>query len=132
VASRFYLGIFGQRDRQEADFGFSSTRSMRQLSPPVPFTSRPRPAPKKAMTICSGRTGERAKPISMTKSRARQKQIASGLLVQARVPIGRMRSIGSQWIYTMKRYRSLSKKMATVRSRQHDSLRNSRISRLIR
>ena len=44
--------------------------------------------------------------------RAKNK-IASSLVLQGEVPLGRMRSIGGQWIYN-KQYRSLEMDMATL------------------
>jgi predicted Zn-dependent peptidase len=53
--------------------------------------------------------------------RAKNK-IASSLVLSGEVPIGRMRAIGSQWIYN-KEYRSLDQDMATLMSVTPDSLR---------
>ncbi len=53
--------------------------------------------------------------------RAKNK-IATSLVLSGEVPIGRMRSIGGQWIYN-KRYRSLEMDMATLNAVNADSLR---------
>ena len=53
--------------------------------------------------------------------RAKNK-IASSLVLSGEVPIGRMRTIGSQWIYN-KQYRSLEMDMATLNAVNADSLR---------
>jgi len=54
-------------------------------------------------------------------ARARNK-IASSIVLQGEVPLGRMRSLGGQWIYN-KTYRSLEQDMATIMSITPDSLR---------
>ena len=54
--------------------------------------------------------------------RAKNK-IASSIVLSGEVPIGRMRSIGSQWIYN-REYRSLEDDMATLMKVTPDSLRN--------
>ena len=52
--------------------------------------------------------------------RAKNK-IASSLVLQGEVPLGRMRSIGGQWIYN-REYRSLEQDMATLMSVSRESL----------
>jgi predicted Zn-dependent peptidase len=52
--------------------------------------------------------------------RAKNK-IASGLVLQGEVPLGRMRSIGGQWLYN-REYRSLEQDMATLMSVNRKSL----------
>src|SRR2546421_467705 len=53
--------------------------------------------------------------------RAKNK-IASSIVLQGEVPLGRMRAMGGQWIYN-KEYRSLEKDMATLNAVTTDSLR---------
>ena len=53
--------------------------------------------------------------------RAKNK-MASSLVLSGEVPLGRMRSIGGQWLYN-KEYRSLEKDMATLMAINVDSLR---------
>jgi predicted Zn-dependent peptidase len=53
--------------------------------------------------------------------RAKNK-IASSLVLSGEVPIGRMRSIGGQWLYN-REYRSLEQDMATLLAVTPDSLR---------
>src|SRR5207244_10344193 len=52
--------------------------------------------------------------------RAKNK-IASSIVLQGEVPLGRMRAIGGQWIYN-KEYRSLEQDMATLQAITPDSL----------
>ena len=52
--------------------------------------------------------------------RAKNK-IASSLVLSGEVPLGRMRSIGGQWIYN-KEYRSLEQDMATLRAVNRESM----------
>ena len=52
--------------------------------------------------------------------RAKNK-IASSLVLQGEIPVGRMRSIGGQWIYN-KQYRSLEQDMATLQAVNKASL----------
>ncbi len=53
--------------------------------------------------------------------RAKNK-IASGLVLSGEIPLGRMRSIGSQWMYN-EEYRSLEQDMATLLAVNTQSLR---------
>ncbi len=53
--------------------------------------------------------------------RAKNK-IASSIVLQGEIPLGRMRAIGGQWIYN-KEYRSLEQDMATLQSITPDSLK---------
>ena len=55
-------------------------------------------------------------------TRAKNK-IASGIVLQGEVPLGRMRAIGGQWMYT-KEYRSLEQDMATLLSITSQSLKD--------
>mgnify|MGYP006175426407 CR=1 FL=1 len=48
-------------------------------------------------------------------------RVASSLILSGEVPLGRMRSIGGQWIYN-KEYRSLEQDMATLMSVNRESL----------
>ncbi|HEX2971579.1 MAG TPA: pitrilysin family protein, partial [Tepidisphaeraceae bacterium] len=54
--------------------------------------------------------------------RAKNK-IASSIVLQGEIPLGRMRAIGSQWIYN-KEYRSLERDMATLMAITPESLKD--------
>jgi predicted Zn-dependent peptidase len=53
------------------------------------------------------------KDLSEDEVERAKNKIASSLVLQGEVPLGRMRSIGGQWIYN-KEYRSLEMDMATL------------------
>ncbi len=62
------------------------------------------------------------KEVNEEETERAKNKIASSLVLQGEVPLGRMRSIGGQWIYN-KQYRSLEQDMATLMSVNVDSLK---------
>jgi len=117
--SRFYWALVDNAIAEEADFGFYPHDSCGSFY--LAFTTDPART-EKAMGIAMAEL-ERAKTDLDDEEVERAKnKIASGLVLQGEVPIGRMRSIGSQWIYNHE-YRSLEQDMATVSAVNTDSLR---------
>ena len=117
--SRFYWALVDNAIAEEADFGFYPHDGCGSFY--LAFTTDPART-EKAMAIAMAEL-ERAKTDLNDEEVERAKnKIASGLVLQGEVPIGRMRSIGSQWIYNHE-YRSLEQDMATVEAVNTDSLR---------
>ena len=58
----------------------------------------------------------------LVSNRQQMNKIASSIVLSGEVPLGRMRSLGGQWIYN-KEYRSLEQDMATLLAVTPESLR---------
>ncbi len=108
--SRFYWALVDNAIAEDAGFGFYPHDSCGSFY--ITLTTEPDRS-EKALKIALAEL-ERVKSDLATPEveRARNK-IASTLVLQGEVPIGRMRSIGAQWIYN-KEYRSLEQDMATL------------------
>ncbi len=117
--SRFYWALVDNAIAEDADFGFYPHDGCGSFY--VSLTTEP-DRTEKAMDIALKEL-ERAKTDIMSDEVDRAKnKIATSLVLSGEVPIGRMRSIGSQWIYN-RRYRSLETDMATLQAVTVDSLR---------
>jgi predicted Zn-dependent peptidase len=117
--SRFYWALVDNAIAEDADFGFYPHDGCGSFY--VSLTTEP-DRTEKAMDIALKEL-ERAKAdIAPDEVERAKNKIATSLVLSGEVPIGRMRSIGSQWIYN-KRYRSLEMDMATLNAVTVDSLR---------
>ncbi len=117
--SRFYWALVDNAIAEDADFGFYPHDGCGSFY--VSLTTEP-DRTEKAMDIALKEL-ERAKTdIAADEVERAKNKIATSLVLSGEVPIGRMRSIGSQWIYN-KRYRSLEADMATLDAVTVDSLR---------
>jgi predicted Zn-dependent peptidase len=116
--SRLYWALVDNAIAEEADFGFYPHDNCGSFY--LALTTDPART-QQAMDIA-------LKELDRTKSdlnddeieRARNK-IASGLVLSGEIPLGRMRSIGSQWLYN-REYRSLEQDMATLMSVDRKSM----------
>ena len=116
--SRFYWALVDNAIAEDADFGFYPHDGCGSFY--VSLTTEP-DRTEKAMDIALAEL-ERAKTdVKPDEVERAKNKIATSLVLSGEVPIGRMRSIGSQWIYN-KRYRSLETDMATLQSVTVDSL----------
>lgn len=117
--SRFYWALVDNAICEDADFG---------------FYPHDRCGSYYLSLVCDPDRGERAIGIALGElekvkrdlgddevERAKNK-IASAIVLQGEVPLGRMRAIGGQWIYN-REYRSLEQDMQVLRSITPDSLR---------
>ena len=117
--SRFYWALVDNAIAEDADFGFYPHDGCGSFY--VSLTTEP-DRTEKAMDIALAEL-ERAKTdIQPDEVERAKNKIATSLVLSGEVPIGRMRSIGSQWIYN-KRYRSLETDMATLNAVTVDGLR---------
>ena len=117
--SRFYWALVDNAIAEDADFGFYPHDGCGSFY--VSLTTEP-DRTEKAMDIALAEL-ERAKTdIQPDEVERAKNKIATSLVLSGEVPIGRMRSIGSQWLYNRK-YRSLETDMATLDAVTVDSLR---------
>jgi predicted Zn-dependent peptidase len=116
--SRFYWALVDNAIAEEADFGFYPHDACGSFY--IALTTAPERS-EQALKIARDEL-EKVKGDLTDDEVARAKnKIASSLVLQGEVPLGRMRSIGGQWIYN-KQYRSLELDMATLQAVTRDSL----------
>jgi predicted Zn-dependent peptidase len=108
--SRFYWALVDNAIAEEADFGFYPHDSCGSFY--LALTTDPQRS-EKAFNIALAELEKAKKDITDDEVERAKNKIASGLVLQGEVPLGRMRSIGGQWIYN-REYRSLEQDMATL------------------
>lgn len=117
--SRLYWAVVDNAIAEEADFGFYPHDNCGSFY--LALTTDPQRTAQ--ATDIALKELEKAKDDLKDDEIERAKnKIASGLVLQGEVPLGRMRSIGGQWIYN-REYRSLEQDMATLMSVDNASLR---------
>jgi predicted Zn-dependent peptidase len=117
--SRFYWALVDNAIAEDADFGFYPHDGCGSFY--ISLTTEP-DRTEKAMDIAFRELARAKTDIAPDEVERAKNKIASSLVLSGEVPIGRMRSIGSQWMYN-KRYRSLETDMATLNGVTVDSLR---------
>ena len=70
---------------------------------------------QKALDIALKELDKARQDVNSDEVERAKNKIVSSLVLSGEVPLGRMRSIGSQWIYN-KQYRSLEQDMETLRA----------------
>ncbi len=117
--SRFYWALVDNAIAEDADFGFYPHDGCGS------FYAALTTAPERSAEALEIALAELKKVKDDVKDdevdRAKNK-MASSLVLQGEIPLGRMRSIGSQWIYN-KEYRSLEQDMAALRAVNTAALR---------
>ena len=116
--SRFYWALVDNAIADDADFGFYPHDACGSFY--VSLTTDP-DRTQKALDIALAELEKVKKDLNDEEIERAKNKIASSLVLQGEVPLGRMRSIGGQWIYN-KEYRSLEQDMATLMSVNRDSL----------
>ena len=117
--SRFYWALVDNAIAEDAEFGFYPHDGCGSFY--IALTTEPDRS-EKALDIALKEL-ERAKHDLKNDEVERAKnKIASSIVLSGEVPIGRMRSIGGQWMYNQE-YRSLEKDMATLNAVTTESLR---------
>jgi len=110
--SRFYWALVDNAFCEDADFGFYPHDACGSFY--VSLINDPEKtdeALKRAMAeLEKVKTDLKDDEVERAKNK-----IATSLILSGEVPIGRMRSLGGQWIYN-KEYRSLEKDMATLKA----------------
>src|SRR3954470_17858197 len=117
--SRFYWALVDNAIAEEADFGFYPHDGCGSFY--LALTTAPERSDQ-ALSIAMAELEKVKKDLNDDEVERAKNKIASGLVLSGEVPLGRMRSIGGQWIYN-KEYRSLEKDMATLMAVNTDSLR---------
>src|SRR5258707_12042981 len=117
--SRFYWALVDNAIAEDADFGFYPHDGCGSYY--IALTTEPDRS-EKALDIALKEL-EKVKTDLKDDEVARAKnKIASSIVLQGEIPLGRMRAIGSQWTYN-REYRSLERDMATLQAVTTDSLR---------
>src|SRR5207244_4419330 len=117
--SRFYWALVDNAIAEEADFGFYPHDACGSYY--ISLTTDPERM-QQALDIAMKELDKAKQDLNDDEIERAKNKIASSLVLQGEVPIGRMRSIGGQWIYN-KEYRSLEQDMATLMGVTSDSLR---------
>ena len=110
--SRFYWALVDNAIAEDADFGFYPHDNCGSYY--IALTTSPDRADE-ALAIANAELEKAKRDITDEEIERAKNKIASSLVLSGEVPAGRMRSIGSQWIYN-KEYRSLEKDTATLQA----------------
>lgn len=116
--SRFYWALVDNAIAEDADFGFYPHDNCGSFY--LALTTDPKRA-EEALKIAKHELNRVKEDLADDEIERAKNKIASSLVLSGEVPSGRMRSIGSQWIYN-KEYRSLEKDMATLQAVNRASL----------
>ena len=117
--SRFYWALVDNAIAEDADFGFYPHDACGSFY--ISLTTDPERT-EQALDIALAELEKVKTDLNDDEVERAKNKIASSLVLSGEVPLGRMRSIGGQWIYN-KEYRSLEQDMATLMAVTPDSLR---------
>ncbi|HZL35073.1 MAG TPA: pitrilysin family protein [Tepidisphaeraceae bacterium] len=117
--SRFYWALVDNAIAEEADFGFYPHDGCGSFY--IALTADPERIDE-ALTIALAELQKVKTDLKPDEVGRAKNKIASSLVLQGEVPLGRMRAIGGQWMYN-KQYRPLELDMATLEAVTPDSLR---------
>jgi predicted Zn-dependent peptidase len=117
--SRLYWALVDNAIAEEADFGFYPHDGCGSFY--LALTTAPERT-EQALSIAMAELQKVKTDLDDDEVERAKNKIASGLVLSGEVPLGRMRSIGSQWTYN-REYRSLEKDMATLMAVSTASLR---------
>jgi predicted Zn-dependent peptidase len=117
--SRFYWALVDNAIAEDADFGFYPHDMCGSFY--LSLTTDPQRTAQ-ALEIAQKELARVKQDLDDEEVDRAKNKIASSLVLSGEVPIGRMRSIASQWIYN-KRYRSLETDMAALNAVNADALR---------
>ncbi len=116
--SRFYWALVDNAIAEDADFSFYPHDNCGSFY--VALTTDP-DRTQQAMDIALAELKKVKTDLAADEVERARNKIASNLVLQGEVPMGRLRAIGGQWTYN-KEYRSLEQDMATVMAVTPDSL----------
>jgi predicted Zn-dependent peptidase len=116
--SRFYWALVDNAIAEDADFGFYPHDACGSYY--LALTTDPARS-EEALGIAMKELEKVKSDLKDDEVERAKNKIASSLILSGEVPLGRMRSIGGQWIYN-KQYRSLELDMATLMSVTKGSL----------
>lgn len=118
--SRLYWALVDKAIAEDADFGFYPHDGSGSFY--VSLTTNPERS-EEALEIALKELDRVKLDLNEDEVERAKNKIASSLVLSGEVPLGRMRSIGGQWIYNHD-YRSLEQDMATLRAITPASLRD--------
>jgi predicted Zn-dependent peptidase len=110
--SRFYWALVDNAIAEDADFGFYPHDGCGSFY--ISLTTAPERT-EQALSIAMKELDRVKEDLNKDEVERAKNKIASSLVLSGEVPIGRMRSIGGQWMYN-REYRSLEQDMATLMS----------------
>jgi predicted Zn-dependent peptidase len=116
--SRLYWALVDNAIAEDADFGFYPHDACGSFYVSL-VTDPDRTA--KALDIAMKELEKVKQDLNGDEVERAKNKIASSIVLQGEVPLGRMRAIGSQWIYN-KEYRSLEQDLETLKSVTPQSL----------
>jgi predicted Zn-dependent peptidase len=116
--SRFYWALVDNAIAEDADFGFYPHDQCGSFY--ISLTTNPERA-EEAMGIAADELERVKRNLNGDEIERAKNKIASGIVLQGEVPIGRMRSIGGQWVYNHE-YRSLEQDMQSLMGVGRESL----------
>jgi predicted Zn-dependent peptidase len=108
--SRFYWALVDNAIADDADFGFYPHDGCGSFY--ISLTSDPKRADE-ALKIARKELARVKIDLSEAEVERAKNKIASGIVLEGEVPMGRLRTIAGQWLYN-KSYRSLEKDMKTL------------------
>ncbi len=117
--SRFYWALVDNAIAEDADFGFYPHDGLGSFY--IALTTAPDRS-QQALDIAFKELEKVKTDLNVDEVERAKNKIASGLVLSGEIPLGRMRSIGSQWLNN-KNYRSLEEDMKTLMAITPDSLR---------
>jgi predicted Zn-dependent peptidase len=117
--SRFYWALVDNAIAEDAEFGFYPHDGLGSFY--IALVTEPDRA-EKALKIALDELQKVKTDVKDDEVQRAKNKIASGIVLQGEVPMGRLRAIGSQWTYNQE-YRSLEQDMATLNAVTTDSLR---------
>ncbi|MEO6435080.1 MAG: pitrilysin family protein [Tepidisphaeraceae bacterium] len=110
--SRFYWALVDNAIADEADFGFYPHDGCGSFY--LSLATDPERT-QKALDIALAELEKAKADLNDDEIERARNKIASSLVLQGEIPLGRMRTIGGQWIYN-KEYRSLEQDMAMLKT----------------
>ena len=117
--SRFYWALVDNAIADDADFGFYPHDGCGSFY--ISLTTDPKRADQ-ALKIARQELERVKTDLTDAEVERAKNKIASGIVLEGEVPMGRLRAIAGQWMYN-KDYRSLEKDMQTLLAIKTDSLR---------
>lgn len=116
--SRLYWALVDNAIAEDADFGFYPHDACGSFY--LALTAGPERIDQ-ALKIALNELEKARHDLNDDEVERAKNKLASSLVLQGEVPLGRMRSIGGQWMYN-KEYRSLEQDMATLQAVDRKSL----------
>jgi predicted Zn-dependent peptidase len=117
--SRFYWALVDNAIADDADFGFYPHDGSGSFY--MSISSDPKRA-KKAMKIARAELERVKTDLTEAEVERAKNKIASGIVLEGEVPMGRLRAIAGQWLYNGD-YRSLEQDMQTLLATDANALR---------